>query len=113
LISITSGEKLFALTLRIVVRRIKEVDAAVGRRLDQFIGPALSDGADALEDPSAVPERHGSEAEFRNQETRIAERCVFHDVSFLLSPTFPWREGVIVGIGQTEQLALPSSCLLR
>jgi hypothetical protein len=53
-------EKLFALTLRIVVRRIKEVDAAVDRRLDQFVGPALANGADALEDPSAVPESRRS-----------------------------------------------------
>src|ERR1700732_1562724 len=73
-------ENLFALTLRVIVRRIKEVDAAVNRRLDQFIGPGLANGADCLEDPSAVPECHGSEAEFRNQETCIAERRVFHGV---------------------------------
>src|SRR4029077_11394997 len=72
-------ENLFALTLRVTVRRIKEVDATVNRRLDQFIGPGLANGADGFEEPSAVPECHGSEAEFRNQDTRIAERCVFHD----------------------------------
>src|SRR3984893_5152143 len=44
-----------ALTLRIVVRRIKEIDDAVNRRLDQFIGPSLANAADGLEDPSAVP----------------------------------------------------------
>jgi hypothetical protein len=70
----------FALTFRVIVRRIKEVDAAVNRRLDEFIGPGLANGADALEEPSAVPECHGSEAELRNQETCIAERCVLHDV---------------------------------
>ena len=73
-------ENLFALTLRVVVRRIKKVDAAVNRRFDQFIGPGLANGADALEEASAVPECHGSEAEFRNQETCIAERCVLHGV---------------------------------
>jgi hypothetical protein len=73
------SEKFFALTLRVIVRCIKEVDAAVNRRLDQFIGPGLANGADGLEDSSAVPECHGSEAEFRNQEASIAERCVFHD----------------------------------
>jgi hypothetical protein len=39
-----------------------------------------ADGADGLEESSSVPESHGSEAEFRNQETCIAERCVFHVV---------------------------------
>src|SRR6202166_4686656 len=73
-------ENPFALTLRVIVRRIKEVDAAVIRRFDQFIGPGLAYGADGLEDSSAVPERHGSEAEFRDQETCIAERCVFHGI---------------------------------
>src|ERR1700681_4664659 len=73
-------EDLFALTFRVIVRRIKEVDAAVNRRLDQFIGPGLAYGADGLEDSSAIPERHGSEAEFRDQETCIAERCVFHGI---------------------------------
>src|SRR5258705_5285337 len=74
------AENLFALTLRVIVRRIKEVDAAVNRRLDQFIGPGLANGADGLEEPSSVPEGHGSEAELRNQETCIAERCVLHGV---------------------------------
>jgi hypothetical protein len=32
-----------------------------------------------------ITSSHGSEAEFRNQETRIAERCVFHDALQLLS----------------------------
>ena len=73
-------EDLFAFALRVNVRRIKEVDAAVNGRLDKLIGPSLVDGADGFEEPSAVPECHGSEAEFRNQETRIAERRVFHDV---------------------------------
>jgi len=44
-------------------------------------GPGLVNGADRLEEPSAVPECHGSEAEFRNQETCIAQRCKFHGVS--------------------------------
>src|SRR6202043_2292313 len=39
-------ENLFALTLRVIVRRIKEVDTAVNRRLDQFIGPDLANAAD-------------------------------------------------------------------
>src|SRR6202040_3317412 len=74
------AENLFALALRIIVRRIKEIDAAVNRRLDQSIGPGLANAADRLEEPSAVPESHGSEAEFRNQQTCIAERCVLHCV---------------------------------
>src|SRR6202011_690828 len=78
-------ENFFALTLRVIVRRIKEVDAAVNRCLDQLVGPGLVYGADRFEEPSAVAERHGSEAEFRNQETCIAERCVFHDALQLLS----------------------------
>src|SRR6202035_2626344 len=41
-------ENLFALTLRVIVRCIKEVDTAVDRRLDQFIGPGLSNAADRL-----------------------------------------------------------------
>src|SRR6202030_238994 len=73
-------ENLFALTLRVIVRRIKKVDTAVNRRLEQFIRPGLATGADGLVEPSAVPECHRSEAEFRNEETCIAERCVFHDV---------------------------------
>ena len=32
-------ENFFALTRCVIVRRIKEVDATVDRRLDQFIGP--------------------------------------------------------------------------
>src|SRR3981081_1078957 len=75
----------FALPPGVSVRRIKEVDAAVNRRLDHFIGPGLAHGADGLEVSSAVPECHGSEAEFRDQETCIAEHCVFHGVSFLVS----------------------------
>ena len=59
------------------------------RRLDQFIGPGLTNDAEGLEEPSAVSERHGSEAEFRHQETCIAERFVFHDV--LLSPLLRFR----------------------
>src|SRR3984957_15657540 len=85
-------ENLFALALRVIVRRIKEVDAAVNRRLDQFIGPGLVNGADRPEESSAVPERHGSEAEFRNQQTCIAERCVFHVVFRSMSPKFPCRK---------------------
>src|SRR5271169_6630455 len=88
---VSLGKRSF--TFRVIVRRIKEVDTAVNRRLDQFIGPGLVNRADGLEEPSAVPECHGSEAKFRNQETRITERCVFHDVPFLASPKFPWREG--------------------
>jgi hypothetical protein len=61
-------EDLFALTLRVIVRRIKEVDAAVNRGLDQFIGPCLTNGLMPLKSP-----------EFRKKETHIAERCVFHD----------------------------------
>jgi len=34
----------------------------VNRRLDQFIGPGLVNGADGFEHPSAVPEGHGSDA---------------------------------------------------
>jgi hypothetical protein len=47
------------------------------------LGPA--DGADGFEETFAVPECHGSEAEFRDQETCITKRCVFHDVSCLLN----------------------------
>ena len=71
-------ENLFALTLGVIVSRIKEVDAVVNGRLDEFVGPRLAHGADGLEDSPTVTERHGSEAEFRDQETCIAERCVFH-----------------------------------
>src|SRR6266404_3526892 len=84
------SENLLALALRVIVGRIKEVDAAVNRSLDQFISLGLAHGADGLEDPSAVPECHGSEAESRNQETRIAKRCVFHDAPAFknrMSPT--------------------------
>src|SRR6202030_3354292 len=49
-------ENLLAFALRVNVCRIKEVDAAVNRRLDQFIGPGLVNGADDFEHPSAVPE---------------------------------------------------------
>src|SRR6202047_3122300 len=54
--------------------------AAGNRCLDQFIGPGLANGADGLEEPSAVPACHGSEAEFQTREPRIAERRVFHGV---------------------------------
>jgi NADP-dependent 3-hydroxy acid dehydrogenase YdfG len=46
----------------------------------------------------AVPEGHSPEAESRNQETRIAKRCVFHDALQLLitfadaTQTMPKRE---------------------
>src|SRR5712672_1220864 len=80
------AENLFALALRIIVRRIKEVDAALDRCLDELIGRGLANGTDGPEEPSAVPECHGSEAESRNQETRITERCVFHG-GFLLRVT--------------------------
>jgi hypothetical protein len=63
-----------------IVRRIEEVHAAVNRSLDQFIAPGLVNGADGLEESTAIPGRHGSETEFRNPEIRMAERCVFHDV---------------------------------
>ena len=57
-----------------------ELLQAKKRARDQFISPGQANGADALEEPSDVPEYHGSEAEFRNQETCTAERCVFHGV---------------------------------
>src|SRR5882724_274027 len=79
------SENLFAFALRVNVRRIKEVDAGVNRGLDQFICPGLVNGADGFEKPSAVPECHGSEAEFRNQQTCVAERRLFHDALQLLS----------------------------
>jgi hypothetical protein len=44
-------------------------DAAVNQGLDQFIAPGLVNGADGLEESSAIPERHGSETEFRNRKT--------------------------------------------
>src|SRR6478752_1396579 len=56
-------ENLFALTLCVNIRRVKEVDAAVDRRLDQLVSPGLADGADTLDEPSAVTECHGSETE--------------------------------------------------
>jgi hypothetical protein len=77
-------ENLFALTLCVIVRRIKEVDATVDRRPDQFIGPSLVNGTNGLEEPSPVSEGHGAEAEFRDKETCIAERCVFHGGSLLI-----------------------------
>jgi hypothetical protein len=46
------------------------------------IGLGLADGADGLEEPFAAPDCHGSEAEFRDQETCMTKRCVFHDVPF-------------------------------
>jgi hypothetical protein len=57
-----------------------ELLQAKKRAKDQFISPGQANGADALEEHSSVSECHGSEAEFRNQETCIAERCVVHDV---------------------------------
>ena len=54
-------------SLSVIVRRIKKVDAAIDRRVDQFIGPSLVNG-DGLEEPSAIPERHGSEKQsFENR----------------------------------------------
>src|ERR1700730_7505397 len=93
-------ENLFALTLHAIICRIKEVDAAVNRHLDQFIGLGLANGADALEEPSAVPECHGSEAKFRNQQTRISEGCVFHGVFLILRVrSFRGRKASVVGMG--------------
>src|ERR1700693_1237373 len=77
-------EDLFALTLRINIRGIKEVDPALNRCLNQLIGSRLANGSDGFEHSSAVPEGHGSEAQFRDQETRIAEGCIFHGVFLLL-----------------------------
>jgi len=50
------SENLFALTLCVIVSRIKEVDTAINRSLDQFIRPGLTNRADALEDPPALIE---------------------------------------------------------
>ena len=60
-------EDLFALALRINIRGIEEVDPALNRCLDQLIGRRLADGSDGFEHSSAVPEGHGSEAQFRDQ----------------------------------------------
>src|SRR3984957_8040678 len=78
------SEDLFALALRINIRGIEEVDPALNRCLNQLIGSRLANGSDGFEHASAVPEGHGSEAQFRDQETRIAEGCVFHGVFLLL-----------------------------
>src|SRR5271156_6184894 len=78
------SEDLFALALRIDIRGIEEVDPALNRCLDQLIGSRLTNGSDGFEHSSAVPEGHGSEAQFRDQETRIAEGCIFHGVFLLL-----------------------------
>ena len=48
-------EDLFALTLRVDVRRIEEVDAGVDGRLDQFVGFGLSPAPMALKMPSPSP----------------------------------------------------------
>jgi hypothetical protein len=48
-------ENLFALALRVIVRRIKEVDTAVDRRLDQLLGLGLANAADGLEEPLPSP----------------------------------------------------------
>jgi hypothetical protein len=74
------SEDLLALTLRIDIRGIEEIDPALDRCLDQLIGIRLANGADDFEHSSAVPEGHRSEAQFRDQEARIAEGCVFHGV---------------------------------
>ena len=42
------------------------------------VGLGLPLGADRLEDPSAVAEGHGPEAELRDQQARVAERLEFH-----------------------------------
>jgi len=51
------------LAARINSRGIDKGLEGVNRRLDEFIGPDLVNGADALEESPAVPECHGSEAE--------------------------------------------------
>jgi hypothetical protein len=77
---ITDVTTLFALTLRVDIGSIEEIDPALDRDLDQLIGSRLADGSDGFEHSSAVPERHGSEAQSRDLQTRIAEGCVFHGV---------------------------------
>src|SRR5277367_1991752 len=78
------SKDLLALTLRINIRGIKEVDPALNRCLNQLIGTHLANGSDGFEYSSAIAEGHGSEAQFRDQETRIAEGCIFHGVFLLL-----------------------------
>src|ERR1700724_611483 len=67
-----------ALVIGAIMSRIFQV------RSLSTMGKSLANGADALEEPSAVPECHGSEAKFRNQQTRISEGCVFHGVFLIL-----------------------------
>jgi hypothetical protein len=50
--------------------------------------PAWSTVLMASKSPLPSPNVMVSETEFRNQETRIAERCVFHDVLQLAAPRF-------------------------
>jgi hypothetical protein len=50
------SENLFALTLCVIVSRIKEVVTAINRSLDQFIRRGLTNRADALENPPALIE---------------------------------------------------------
>src|SRR6202044_3713826 len=61
------SEDLFALALRVNIRGIKEVDPTLDRCLDQLIGTHLANGSDGFEHAFAVPEGHGSEAQFRDQ----------------------------------------------
>ena len=57
------------------------------------------------EEPSAVPNVMGSEAECRNQEAPIAERREFHGVILSCgSEVFAWREGVSHWHGRLSSL---------
>src|SRR6266705_3198564 len=59
-------------TLREYVCCIEEINAAVDRRLDQFVGSLLVDGTDDLVDALAATKGHSAQGNARNEESCIA-----------------------------------------
>ena len=59
-------------TLRVYVCCIEEINAAVDRRLDQFVGSLLVDGTDDLVDALAATKGHSAQGKARNEESCIA-----------------------------------------
>jgi hypothetical protein len=71
------AEQLFGLAERIDVGRVDEIDASVDAALDDVGNRVLAEAAHHL--PEAVTaEGHGTQAEFRDIESGIAQQTKFH-----------------------------------
>ena len=70
----------FGFTAGIHVGGVDEVDAGVERVVDQRVHIVLREAADGFENASRAAERHGAEADARDENSGVAKLSIFHGI---------------------------------